>query len=293
MNHFLQYCVSGLSIGSLYALVALGVVLIYRSTRILNFAHGDLATAGTFFALMVYGWHSSFSWSYGLALLFGGLLSMAFYFGILIPAQRRDATLLGQTILTVGLGLIFQGLTAYIWGTEPQAFPSPLSDVKVYRAGKIIVSQLALGAIVFGLLGSLVLYLLVQKTRLGLAMRATSENLPAAQTLGIPTRRVLSLSWGLSSLFGVLAGLFLAPALLLDPFFMLEPFLKGFAAAVLGGLNSLPGAIVGGLILGVAESLAGGYITVAFKNTLAFLIIIIILLIRPEGLLGTEFKERV
>jgi branched-chain amino acid transport system permease protein len=293
MIPFLQYCVSGLSTGSLYALVALGIVLIYRSTRILNFAHGDLATAGVFFALMVYGWYSSFGLAYTLALLFGGLLSMGFYFGVLIPAQRRDATLLGQTILTVGLGLIFQGLTAYIWGTEPQPFPSPLSEVKVYRFGKVIIGQLALGAIVIGLLGSFALYLLVQKTRIGLAMRATSENLPAAQTLGIPTRRVLSFSWGLASLFGVLAGLFLAPALLLDPFFMLEPFLKGFAAAVLGGLNSLPGAIVGGLILGVAESLAGGYITVAFKNTLAFLIIILILLIRPEGLLGKEFKERV
>jgi branched-chain amino acid transport system permease protein len=134
---------------------------------------------------------------------------------------------------------------------------------------------------------------LVQKTRLGLAMRATSENLPAAQTLGIPTRRVLSLSWGLAALLGVLAGLFLAPALLLDPFFMLEPFMKGFAAAILGGMNSLPGAIVGGLILGVAESLAGGYLTVAFKNTLAFVVIIGVLLIRPEGLLGEEFIERV
>jgi branched-chain amino acid transport system permease protein len=144
-----------------------------------------------------------------------------------------------------------------------------------------------------GLLGSLLLYLLVQRTRLGLAMRATSENLPAAQTLGIPTRRVLALSWGLAAVLGVLAGIFLAPALLLDPFFMLEPFLKGFAAAVLGGLNSLPGAIVGGLLLGLAESLAGNYITVAFKNTLAFLVIIVILLLRPEGLLGTEFKERV
>jgi branched-chain amino acid transport system permease protein len=97
----------------------------------------------------------------------------------------------------------------------------------------------------------------------------------------------------LAAFLGVLAGIFLAPALLLDPFFMLEPFLKGFAAAVLGGLNSLPGAIVGGLLLGLAESLAGNYITVAFKNTLAFLVIIVILLIRPEGLLGTEFKERV
>jgi branched-chain amino acid transport system permease protein len=124
-------------------------------------------------------------------------------------------------------------------------------------------------------------------------MRATSENLPAAQTLGIPTRRVLAFAWGIASALGVLAGIFLAPALFLDPFFMLDPFLKGFAAAVLGGLNSLPGAVVGGLLLGVAESLAGAYLAIQFKNTLAFVIIIVVLLIRPEGLLGREFKERV
>jgi branched-chain amino acid transport system permease protein len=115
----------------------------------------------------------------------------------------------------------------------------------------------------------------------------------AAQTLGIPTRMVLSVSWGVASALGVVAGIFLAPALLLDPFFMLDPFLKGFAAAVLGGLNSLPGAVVGALILGVAESLTGAYLTIQFKNTLAFVIIIVVLLLRPEGLLGKEFKERV
>lgn len=293
MNLFLQYTISGLSIGSLYALVALGLVLIYRSTRILNFAHGDVATAGTFIAFMILGITPSFTLAFALALLSGSLLAMTFYFAILIPAQRRDATLLGQTILTVGLGLIFQGLISYTWGTEPQPFPFPISDTKVYTLGEIVVSQLSLGTMLVGLLGSLLLYLLVQRTRLGLAMRATSENLPAAQTLGIPTRPILALSWGLAAFLGVLAGIFLAPALLLDPFFMLEPFLKGFAAAVLGGLNSLPGAIVGGLLLGLAESLAGNYLTVAFKNTLAFLVIIVILLIRPEGLLGTEFKERV
>lgn len=293
MERFLQYSVSGLSIGSLYALVALGLVLIYRSTRILNFAHGDMATAGTFFAFTLLGLNMKFLASFLLSLLFGGGVAMAFYFCILIPAQRREATILGQITLTLGLGLIFQGLVAHIWGTEPQSFPFPLSDSKVWNIGGIVISELGLSALGVGLLGSLFLYLLVQKTRLGLAMRATSENLPAAQTLGIPTRRVLSLSWGLAALLGVLAGIFLAPALLLDPFFMLEPFLKGFAAAILGGLNSLPGAIVGSLLLGVAESLTGGYISVAFKNTLAFLIIIAVLIIRPEGLLGKEFKERV
>ena len=294
MSQFLQYAVSGLSIGALYALVALGLVLIYRSTRILNFGHGDLATVGTFFAFSLLSRNVSGAIAFPLALISGAVLAMVFYFVILIPAQRRNATLLGQIILTVGLSLIIQGLVSHFWGTEPQSFPFPLSDTKTWKVYQdVVISELSLGAMVIGLIGCFFLFLLVQKTRLGLAMRATSENLPAAQTLGIPTRRVLSLSWGLAALLGVLAGLFLAPALLLDPFFMMEPFLKGFAAAILGGLNSLPGAIVGGLILGVAESLAGGYITVAFKNTLAFVVIIGVLLIRPEGLLGKEFIERV
>ncbi len=293
MTEFFQYTVSGLSTGAIYALVALGLALIYRSTRILNFAHGDITTAGTFFAFTLLGLNFPYVPAFILALVFGAVLAMVFYFCVLIPAQRREATQLGQIILTLGLGLILQGLVAYFGGTETQVFPFPLSDTTLYRFGTIVISQLGLGTIIIGLLGSLGLYLLVQKTRLGLAMRATSENLPAAQTMGIPTRRILALSWGLAAFLGVLAGLFLAPALLLDPFFMLEPFLKGFAAAILGGLNSLPGAIVGGLILGVAESLAGGFISVAFKNTLAFLIIIVVLLLRPEGLLGTEFKERV
>jgi len=293
MTLFFQYLVSGLATGSIYALVALGLALIYRSTRILNFAHGDITTAGTFMALTLLSLNLPFALAFILAIVFGMVLAMAFYFCVLVPAQRREATQLGQITLTLGLGLILQGLVAYFGGTVPQAFPFPLSDIKIYHLGEVVVSQLSLGTFFIGLFACLLFYLLVQKTRIGLAMRATSENLPAAQTMGIPTRKVLAFSWGLAALLGVIAGLFLAPALLLDPFFMLEPFLKGFAAAILGGLNSLPGAIVGGLILGVAESLAGGFISIAFKNTLAFVIIILVLLFRPEGLLGKEFKERV
>ena len=293
MTLFLQYLVSGLATGSIYALVALGLALIYRSTRILNFAHGDITTAGTFMALTLLSLNLPWALAFILAIVFGSVLAMAFYFCVLVPAQRREATQLGQIILTLGLGLILQGLVAYFGGTVTQAFPFPLSDIKIYHLGEVVVSQLSLGTFFISLFACLLFYLLVQKTRIGLAMRATSENLPAAQTMGIPTRKVLAFSWGLAAMLGVIAGLFLAPALLLDPFFMLEPFLKGFAAAILGGLNSLPGAIVGGLILGVAESLAGGFISIAFKNTLAFVIIILVLLFRPEGLLGKEFKERV
>jgi branched-chain amino acid transport system permease protein len=293
MEKLLQYVLTGVSAGSLYALVALGIVLIYRSTRVLNFAHGDVATLATFVSFSLLSQRYSFPLALAASLLVGAAVGIAFYFSVLVRAQRRGANLLGMVILTLGLGLILQGVVVYIWGAEPVSLPFPISDTKTYQVGLVVVSQLSLATMAAGLVGSLLLYLLVQKTRLGLAMRATSENVMAAQTLGIPTRLVLGVSWGVASALGVVAGIFLAPALLLDPFFMLDPFLKGFAAAVLGGLNSLPGAVVGALILGVAESLTGAYMTIQFKNTLAFLIIIVVLLIRPEGLLGKEFKERV
>ncbi len=293
MQNFCQYTILGLSNGGVYALVAIGLALIYRSTRILNFAAGDIATAGTFVAFALLTMEYPFAAAAAVGLAFGAILAMAFYFGILVPAQRRDATQLSQIILTLGLGLIIQGLVSYFGGTVPTAFPFPLSEFDVHEINGVYVNNLSLGTLVVSLLACFIFYLLVQKTKLGLAMRATSENLPAAQTLGIPTRMVLAISWGLAAFLGVLAGLFLAPVMILDPSFMLEPFLKGFAAAILGGLNSLPGAIVGGLILGVTEAWAGGYISIAFKNSFAFLIIIAVLLVRPEGLLGEEFKERV
>jgi branched-chain amino acid transport system permease protein len=293
MEKLLQYGLTGLSAGSLYAMVALGIVLIYRSTRVLNFAHGDVATLATFVAFTLLSRGFSFPMALLGSLAAGAVVGIVFYFVVLVRAQRRGANLLGMVILTLGLALMIQGVVVYLWGAEPVSLPFPISDTKTYRIGTVVISQLSLATMAAGLTGSGLLYLLVQRTRLGLAMRATSENVMAAQTLGIPTRLVLSVSWAAASALGVVAGVFLAPALLLDPFFMLDPFLKGFAAAVLGGLNSLPGAVVGALLLGVAESWTGAYLTIQFKNTLAFVIIILVLLIRPEGLLGKEFKERV
>ena len=293
MARFLQYLLTGLSAGSLYALVALGLVLIYRSTRVLNFAHADMATVGTYIAFALVTIGVPFWMAFSVALLAGAAVAMVFYFGALVPAQRKGANPLGQIILTLGLALILQGLTVYKWGAEPDRFPFPLSDTKVWKLGPVFVSELSLGTLAAAAAASLILYLITQKTRLGLAMQATSENLQAAQTLGIPTRGVLAFAWGVAAALAVVAGVFLAPVLLLDPFFMLDPMFKGLAAAVLGGLNSLPGAVVGALLLGVAESLAGAYLSLEFKSSLAFVLIVAVLLIRPEGLLGKEFQERV
>jgi branched-chain amino acid transport system permease protein len=293
MERFLQYLLTGLSAGSLYALVSLGIVLIYSSTRVVNFAHGDVATFGTFVAFALLSARSPFAIAFPAALAVGAAVAVVFYFGVLRPAQRRGATMLSQVILTLGLSLILQGVALYVWGADPDRLPFPLSDSASWKVGSVFVSQLSAGTLAMGLVVALLLRQLVLKTRLGLAMRGTSENLAAAQTLGIPTRGILAFSWAIASVLAVLAGLFLAPALMLDPFFMSDAFLKGLAASVLGGLNSLPGAFVGGLILGVAESLAGAYVSIEFKHTLAFLVIIAVLLFRPEGLLGKEFKERV
>jgi branched-chain amino acid transport system permease protein len=293
MERFLQYLLTGLSAGSLYALVALGLVLIYRSTRVLNFAHADMATVGTYIAFALITFGVPFWMAFSVALLAGGAVAMVFYFGALVPAQRKGANPLGQIILTLGLALILQGLTVYKWGAEPDRFPFPLSDTKVWKLGPVFLSELSLGTLAAAATASLILYLITQKTRLGLAMQATSENLQAAQTLGIPTRGVLAFAWGVAAALAVVAGVFLAPVLLLDPFFMLDPMFKGLAAAVLGGLNSLPGAVVGALLLGVAESLAGAYLSLEFKSSLAFVLIVAVLLIRPEGLLGKAFQERV
>ena len=293
MARFLQYVLSGLSAGSLYALVALGLVLIYRSTRVLNFAHADMATVGTFIAFSVVTAGMPFWLALSLAVVAGAVVAVVFYFGALVPAQRKGASHLGQVILTLGLALILQGLTVWRWGAEPDRFPFPLSDTKVWQVGPVFVSELALGTLAAAAVASLALYLVTQKTRLGLAMRATSENLQAAQTLGIPTRGVLAFAWGAAAALAVVAGVFLAPVLMLDPFFMLDAMFKGLAAAVLGGLNSLPGAVLGGLLLGVAESLGGAYVSLEFKTSLAFILIVVVLLARPEGLLGKEFQERV
>lgn len=292
MDVLAQYIVGGLAAGSLYALVALGIVLIYRTSRILNFAHGDLATLATFIAfslltvLRLPFWLASVG-----SLVSAAIIGGAFFFLILRPA--REATLLGRIVLTLGLALVINGVILKVWGANIEVFPFPVAEATVYRLGTVVVSQFSVVSFATALVLMGAMYVLVQHTKLGLAMRAVSQNLVAAQALGIPAKRVFALTWGLSAALGAAAGILLAPATLLDPFMMLDPFLKAFAAAVLGGIDSMPGAAVGGLLLGVIEALFAGYVSVRFKTTLAFLIIILVLAVRPQGLLGREYRRRV
>jgi branched-chain amino acid transport system permease protein len=297
MTQLLQYVVGGVATGSLYALVALGIALLYRSSRVLNFAHGDQATFATFvaFSLLGGGFRFHLTLPFGVAvpasLLVAAVVGAAFFFLILRPA--KEGTLLGKIVMTLGFALLLSGVMQLIWGADTQPFPSPLSVTRVYRLGGVVISQIDLGTIIIGLILMAGMYVLVQRTKVGLAMRAVSQNVAAAQALGIPARKIYAATWGLASALGGAAGILLAPVVYLDPFMMLDPFLKGFAGAVLGGIDSLPGAVLGGFLLGVAEAVFAGYVSFKFKTTLAFAIIILVLLVRPEGLLGREYHRRV
>lgn len=292
MDLLVQYAIGGVATGSLYALVALGIVLLYRSSRILNFAHGDIATFATFVAFtLLVTYHLPFGVAAVASLATAGGLGVAFY--LLVLRRAKEATLLGAIVVTLGLSQVLSGAIVLQWGADTKVFPFPLSESTVYHLGPVVISQLSLGSILIGFLLMAGLYFLVQHTKLGLAMRAVSQDHVAAQVLGVPVKKVLALTWGLASALGAAAGMLVAPAALLDPFMMLDPFLKGFAAAVLGGIDSLPGAMIGGLLLGIAEALFGAYGSIKFKTTLAFLIIIGVLIIRPQGLLGREYRRRV
>jgi branched-chain amino acid transport system permease protein len=291
MDRLLSYVTVGLSAGSLYALVALGLVLIHRSTRVLNFAHGELAALGAFVAFSVVSNGRPF-WLAALAgMAASAFVAVAFYLAVLEPAQRRGARSGAEVILTLGLALILQGAMLQLWGAEPQRLPLPVSDSAALALGPARVSHLALASLAVALTLAAALFLIVQRTRLGLAMRALAADMDAGRALGLPVRSILAFSWGLAAALAAVAGMLLSGALLLDPYFMLEPSLKGFAAAVLGGLASLPGAVVGGLLLGVAESLAGAYLGVALRGSLAFAVIVVVLLVRPEGLFGRSRRE--
>jgi branched-chain amino acid transport system permease protein len=291
METFLQALVSGLSVGSIYAMVALGLVLLYRTTKVLNFAHGDMAVLATFLAFALL---NASSLSYGLVFLLtlaaAFLIGAAVYLLLVKPAKNQSA--LGQLILTLGLALALNGFSALVFGTDNKAMPPLVAD-SIVRVAGVRVSLLALFTAGLGLALMSGLWALLNFTKLGLAMRAVAQRQDVAQTLGIPVRRVVMATWGVAAALAAAAGLLFAPTALLNPAMMLDPLAKGFVAAVLGGMNSLPGAVLGGYVLGVTELLVGRYVSLEFKASFAFLVVILVLVFRPDGLLGRAEVRRV
>jgi branched-chain amino acid transport system permease protein len=289
---FLQLIVSGISIGSIYALVALAMVIIYKTSEVPNFAQGEMAMISTFVAFMLLASYGQpFVISFSGALLFAIGLGVFLEFVFLRRAKKPNV--LSLILITLGFEMMLYGVASWKWGAEQQSFPFPVSDYDIVNLGPAVVSYLNIVTLVVALVLMLILFLFFRYTKVGIAMKATQQNMMAARINGIRANRILSITWGMSSLIGAVAGIMLAPIATLDPNLMLDPLLKGFASAVLGGMTTLVGSVIGGYILGIIETLFGGYISLQFKSIVAFLIIVLVLCFRPSGLFAKHYVRRV
>jgi branched-chain amino acid transport system permease protein len=296
---FLQLVISGVAQGCIYGLIALGFVLIYKATETVSFAQGELMMLGAFCGLVAM---TILGFPYWLSVL-SSIAAMAI-FGILLE-RVVIRPILGQpafsvVMLTIGIGYVARGLITMIpnIGTETQALPVPYKD-EIWKIGGdatgvgalvLNVEHMAVIAATAVLCG--LLFALFRYSKLGIAMQAASQNQLAAYYMGIPVQRLNGIAWGLAAAVAAVAGLLLAPITFVHAN-MGFIGLKAFPAAVVGGFGSLPGAIVGGLVIGLVESLSGFYLPDGFKDTAAYIVVLVMLMVKPNGLFGEKLRKKV
>lgn len=285
-----QLIVNGLALGSLYALTAFGIVLIYKTTDVITFAQGETAMFCTFIAFtLITALQLPFGVAFVLTLIFA--LGLGTLIERVVLRRAGSGSILNSVIITVGLALVLLGVAGWIWGYQTRPFPAPVSGPP-FRFGTIVLSQLnaLILAVMFVLM--LLLFAFFRYTVTGIAMRAVAQNRMAAQLMGIDINRINAIGWGVGTALGAVTGILIAPLNYLDPTMMGDVALKAFAAAVLGGFTSLPGAVVGGLLLGIIDSIVGFQVP-ELRTTIAFLLIILVLVVRPGGLLGSHEIKKV
>ena len=289
---FLQLVISGIAQGCIYGLIALGFVLIYKATETVSFAQGDLMMLGAFGGLAgmtMLGfpfWLSVLS-AIGAMAVFGVLLERV----VIRPILGQPA--FSIVMLTIGIGYVARGLITMLpgIGTDTHTLPEPYRNV-TWNAGGLILSAEHMVVIVVTALLCLGLFAMFRYSKLGIAMQASSQNQLAAYYMGIPVKRLNGLVWGLAAAVAAIAGLLLAPITFVHAN-MGFIGLKAFPAAVVGGFGSLPGAIVGGLIIGIVESLSGFYLPEGFKDIAAYVVVLIMLMVKPNGLFGDKLTKKV
>ena len=289
---FLQLIVSGLSFGSLYALIALAMVIIYKTSEVPNFGQGEMAMISTFVAYALLETHGhSFFVSFAGALIFAAALGVFLEFVFL--RRAKDPNILSLILITLGFQMILYGLASWKWGADQRDMSFPVSDFDIIHVGSAVISYLNIATLLITFVLMFVLFLFFRYTKVGIAMKATQQNSVAARINGIRTNRILSITWAMSSVIGAVAGVLLAPIATLDPNLMLDPLLKGFASAVMGGMTTLVGAALGGYMLAIIENLFGGYVSLEFKSVVAFLIIVLVLCFKPSGLFARHYVKKV
>ena len=290
MDIILQLVLNGLAVGCIYGLVALGFVLIYKTTELVNFAQGDLLMLGAFTCYMFVVWYGVGYWlAFALAIVAVALFGAALDATVLrrVIGQPQFAVVM----LTIGLGATFRSFASITWGSEIYTLPTPFS-ARQTMIGKVSVSHEYVAIIVGTVLLCAVLYAFFRYTKVGVAMQATSQNQLAAYYMGIPVKLMCSLIWAISAGVAAVAGVLLAPVSLIDVNLGFIG-LKAFAAAVLGGFGSILGALIGGLTIGLIEMFAGTYLPQGFKDVAAYVVLLVVLAVRPQGMFGTVGRKKV
>jgi branched-chain amino acid transport system permease protein len=287
-NMPIQLLVSGLAIGSIYALVALGFVLIYVSVNVVNFAQGDFTMMGAFVAFtLVVGmglpvWAGLF-----LGIIIVGALGYLFQLTVYRPFVKRNKAFLTVMISTLGASMIIQNIFLIIYGPYPQKLP-PLFKTETLKVGEIVISVQYLAIICFAVILLILQYLLFEKTRLGKMMQATAQDPNTAKLMGIKVSSMQALTFIYSAAIGGTAGILIAPIFMINHTMGAIIGLKAFAASIIGGLGDVKGAIIGGLMVGVIETFAAAYISGPYKDGFAFLFLIAFLIFRPYGIFGEK-----
>ena len=292
---FLSNLVNGISLGSIYAIIALGYTMVYGIAKMLNFAHGDVIMIGAYIAFCALQY-----WGLPpiLALLVAMLICTALGITIEGLAYRplRQATSLAVLITAIGMSYLLQNLALLIWGANPKSFPTTMIQLPTLSlfGGQLKISGVTIVAIVANLLIMAALTSFTSLTKLGKAMRCVSEDRGAAQLMGINVNRTISATFAIGSALAAIAGVLLCSAYpTLMPTTGSMPGIKAFTAAVFGGIGSIPGAMIGGILLGVIEILGKAYISTELGDAIVFAVLIIVLLVRPAGLLGKYVPEKV
>ena len=292
MSEFISFTLDGISIGMVYAAIGLSLVLIWRATRILNFAQGGMAMLTTFIALSVIHATGSYWVGFICALAVGFVLGAVVERVLIRPVENKPP--FNAVIVTIGLLVFLEGLAGIIYGGQIRSFPAAFS-ITGFRVGSSRIALSPSDMFVIGsvLVAALLLAVTFRFTPVGLRMRAAAFQPDVARLLGVRVGRVLTLGWALAGLIGALAGLLVSPTILLSPNSMDQIFVFGFTAAVLGGLDSPFGAVVGGLLLGIVLSYVGGYLGSDLVLIFALLLLVAVLMIRPAGLFSTARTRQV
>ncbi|MDP6339759.1 MAG: branched-chain amino acid ABC transporter permease [Candidatus Marinimicrobia bacterium] len=300
-----QEIVSGIALGSIYALIALGFTLIYKATEVVNFAQGEVMMVGAyvnfFFVTQFSGMAGGLNgWVFTAALL--GSIIFALLFGIIldyiINRPLKDEPVFSIIMATISLAIILRSLTAMIAGPISLVPVSPFGNNTI-KAGGVVISVLDLAIIICAFILMALFFFFFNKTRWGIAMKATSADAEAAQLMGIPVKKVYRYVWMFATLVGVISGVLLAPRMALLDTTMAYLGLKAFPAAILGGFGSIPGAIIGGILMGVIETVSMGTLSFHFNwvkeinDIIVWIVLIVVLMIRPDGLFGIAKVKRV